>query len=250
MLLLLDVGNSRLKWALVRNNLWTASGAVAKQDIGTLALTQWQSLPRPQYALGVNVAGEAVRVRVEAQLARWKITPYWLGASDYACGVHNVYEKSSQLGADRWAALIAGWQRIRGHCLVVNAGTALTVDALEARQGEGVFRGGLIVPGVRVMRQALADYTAGLRIAPGEFEAFPTSTANAMWTGAIRAACGAIEEMRGTLAQATQGFDRPPVLLTGGSAIELAPYLNEPLTVVDNLVLEGVLAIAAAHSLA
>jgi type III pantothenate kinase len=250
MLLLLDVGNSRLKWALVRANQWIAHGAVAKQDIGTLALTQWQTLPRPQYALGVNVAGEAVRVRVEAQLARWRVQPYWLAAGEHECGLHNQYQPPGQLGSDRWAALIAGWERCRASCLVVNAGTALTVDALQAQGGEGLFRGGLIVPGLRIMRQALADHTAALKLTPGEFRDFPTSTADAVWTGTIRAACGAIEGSRASLAAALDTSDPVPVLLTGGAAAELAPHLNEPVTVVDNLVLEGVLAIAAAHSLA
>src|SRR5438552_6180760 len=159
MLLLLDIGNSRLKWALVRANQWIAHGAVAKQDIGTLALTQWQSLPRPQYALGVNVAGEPVRVRVEAQLARWRVQPYWLVATEQECGVRNGYEKPTQLGSDRWVGLIAAWQRTRAPCLVVNAGTALTIDVLDAESEEGVFRGGIIVPGLRIMRQALADHT-------------------------------------------------------------------------------------------
>jgi len=250
MLLLLDVGNSRLKWGLVRTNHWIAHGAVAKQDIGTLALTQWQNLPRPQYALGVNVAGEAVRVRVEAQLARWRVQPYWLVATEFECGVHNYYHVPAQLGGDRWAGLLAAWQRVQEPCLVVNAGTALTIDVLDAHEGEGRFRGGLIVPGLRIMRQALADYTAALKMAPGEYEVFPTSTANAMWTGAIRAACGAIERSRASLVEATKSTGPVPIILTGGSAIELVPYLSAPLTVVDNLVLEGVLAIAMAHSLA
>lgn len=248
MLLLLDVGNSRLKWALVRANQWIAHGAVAKQDIGTLALTQWQNLPRPQYALGVNVAGEAVRVRVEAQLARWRVQPYWLTATDFECGVRNGYRHPGQLGPDRWMGLLAAWQRMHQPCLVINAGTALTIDVLDAEADVGVFRGGLILPGLRLMRQALADYTAGLKIAPGEFEAFPTSTANAMWTGAIRAARGAIDQTRAELAAATGA--PIPLLMSGGAAMELLSHLSEPLTVADNLVLEGVLAVAAAHALA
>ena len=118
--------------------------------------------------LGVNVAGEAARVRVEAQLARWRLTPEWLTASAAACGVTNRYARPTQLGADRWASLIAAWRRSTATdlfppaCVVVNAGTAVTIDALDAN---GVFHGGLILPGMRLMLEALAEKTAGLKIA-------------------------------------------------------------------------------------
>ena len=72
MLLLLDSGHSRLAWGLASEHGWVAQGAVRNQDIGTLALREWQNLPRPARVIGVNVAGEATRVRVEAQLLRWR----------------------------------------------------------------------------------------------------------------------------------------------------------------------------------
>jgi type III pantothenate kinase len=247
MLLLLDVGNSRLKWALVSGGQWITRGAVAKQDIGALALGQWQNLPRPKAAIGVNVAGEAVRVRVEGQLARWRLRPRWFTATESQCGVRNAYQEPAQLGSDRWAAVVGAWQREHARCIVVNAGTALTIDALDGEEGKGVFRGGLIVPGLRIMRQSLAQNTAALKLLPGEFEAMPTSTANAMWTGAIHAACGSIERLRATLAG---GQELPRCLISGGGAAELAPHLNAPIAVIDNLVLEGVLAMATALPLA
>ena len=124
--------------------------------------------------VGVNVAGEAARVRVEAQLARWRVTPEWLTASAAACGVTNRYARPAQLGADRWASLVAAWRRSTATdlfppaCVVVNAGTAVTIDALDA---DGVFRGGLILPGMRLMLQALAENTAGLKIRAGRVPA-------------------------------------------------------------------------------
>ena len=149
--------------------------------------------------VGVNVAGEAMRVRVEAQLTRWRLTPEWLTATDAACGVTNRYARPAQLGADRWASLVAAWRRSNltdlfpPACIVVNAGTAVTIDALDS---DGVFRGGLILPGIALMLQALAENTSGLRVATGAFREFPDNTADAIFSGAIQAVCGAIEQMR------------------------------------------------------
>jgi hypothetical protein len=146
MILVLDCGNSRFKWGLAGPHGWVSQGNVPNQEIGTLALRDWQNLQRPERVVGVNVAGEALRVRVEAQLVRWRLVREWLIAHEEAAGVYNRYARPSQLGADLWAALVAVRQRVAEElfppaCVVVNAGTALTVDALDA---SGVFRGSII----------------------------------------------------------------------------------------------------------
>ncbi|MGA8034310.1 MAG: type III pantothenate kinase [Casimicrobiaceae bacterium] len=243
--LVIDVGNSRMKWGLRGPRGWIAQGAVANQDIGSLAVRDWQTLERPARAVGVNVAGEAARVRVEGQLARWRLTMEWQQASAQAGGVVNRYANPARLGADRWASLVAARRRetARGApprpAIVVNAGTAVTVDALDA---DGVFHGGLIVPGIHLMLQSLADNTAALRVTPGRFQDFPTSTPDALRTGALQAVCGAIEQMRAKLAR-----DGAEVVcyLAGGGAQDIAPHLSPPLERVDNLVLEGVLVLAS-----
>ena len=243
-ILVIDVGNSRMKWGLFGPHGWVEIGATPNSDIGTLALRDWHNLARPLRAVGVNVAGEAARVRVEAQLTRWRLVPEWLTARESACGVTNRYARPSQLGADRWASLIAAWQRSNvtdlfpPACVVVNAGTAVTVDALDEH---GVFRGGLILPGMRLMLQTLAENTAALKSAPGEFREFPDNTADALHSGAMQAICGAIEQMR-------RQIDTNPaqvrVYIAGGAAAEIARRLSPPVEVVDNLVLDGVLALA------
>ena len=244
-ILVIDVGNSRMKWAMRGPSGWTARGAVANQDIGSLAVRDWQNLERPARAVGVNVAGEAARVRVEGQLGRWRLPVEWLTATTEAGGVFNRYRVPSQLGADRWVSLVAARRRAvaanesvpRG-CVVANVGTAVTIDALD---GDGVFRGGLILPGIDLMLRALADNTAGLRTPPGSFHDFPTTTADALFSGAVQAACGAIEQMRSRV----RGHG-PEVTcyLAGGSAPDLAPHLAAPVELVENLVLEGVLVLA------
>jgi type III pantothenate kinase len=243
--LVLDVGNSRTKWGLHSGRGWITFGAIPNADVGTLALREWQNLPRPLSIVGVNVAGERARLRVEAQLARWRVTPQWLTASAAAGGVVNGYTRPGQLGADRWAALVAARQRALAQApppsvVVVNAGTAVTVDALDAG---GVFRGGIILPGMRLMLQALAENTAGLKVAPGSYQDFPTSTPDALYSGAVQAVAGAIGQVSARLA-GDAGEVR--CLLAGGAAREIAPHLGAAVEVVDNLVLEGVLALADA----
>jgi type III pantothenate kinase len=240
--LVLDVGNSRTKWGLHGIRGWLAFGATPNSEIGTLALRDWQNLPRPERIVGVNVAGEPARVRTEAQLARWRVAPTWLTASAAAAGVVNTYAPPESLGADRWAALVAARKRARAldpvpSMVVVNAGTAVTIDALDA---DGVFRGGLILPGPRVMLQALAERTAGLKVAPGRYRDFPTCTGDALYSGAIHAVTGAIGGMLARLS------GEPRCLIAGGAAAEIAPYVGITAEVVDNLVLEGVLELAEA----
>lgn len=245
--LAVDVGNSRLKWALVGTRGVLAYGAVPNAEIGTLAVRDWQNLPRPARAVGVNVAGEAARVRVEGQLARWRLMAEWIMPTAQACGVVNGYAVAGQLGPDRWASLVAARQRLLQDgpprtAIVVNAGTAVTIDALDEH---GVFRGGMILPNMRLMLRALAENTSALKIPAGHFAEFPSNTADALYTGALQAICGAIELARGRLP-----FDGQPAkcFLAGGGAADIAPHLTGVVELVDNLVLEGVLVLADAEA--
>jgi type III pantothenate kinase len=184
-------------------------------------------------------------VRVEGQLTRWRIGMEWLVPNARACGVTNRYEQPSQLGADRWASCVAARLRalradtVAQPIIVVNAGTAVTIDSVDA---DGVFRGGMILPNMRLMLRVLAENTAALKVPPGRFEAFPTNTSDGLYTGALHAVCGAIE-----LARARLSSQATPVrcYLAGGAAPEIGPHLAAPVELVDNLVLEGVLAIAS-----
>ena len=242
--LVLDLGNSRLKWGLHGTRGWMGFGATPNNEIGTLALREWQNLPRPLRVIGVNVAGEPARVRLEAQVARWRLVPQWLTASAEACGVINGYEAPTQLGADRWASLVAARQRTLeseaqpSPAVVINAGTAVTIDALDEH---GRFPGGLIVPGVRLMLRSLAENTAALKVAQGAFSEYPANTPDAIYSGALHAIVGAIELVRMRL---EHDGKIAKCFLAGGAAPEIAPHLNGPVEVVDNLVLEGVLILA------
>ena len=132
-----------------------------------------------------------------------------------------------------------GDQRGPGHKLVVNAGTALTVDALTAA---GRFLGGLIVPGPALMRRSLDRGTAGLRLTEGELRDLPTSTPEAITSGAIQACVGAVERLG--KAMAAHGAPPDRIILSGGAAAEIAASLPIAATLHEHLVLDGLVLIA------
>ncbi len=226
-ILCLDAGNSRLKCGLFDGKRWRMQG-VLNYDAFDDLMTELSEAPTRIVAC--NVAGEAVRLRIEALAAGLGCPLDWLTSSAAACGVSNAYDNPAQLGADRWAALIGARSLHAGPAVVVMAGTATTVDALD---GDGCFRGGLILPGLALMRAALARNTADLPHAAGHYQSLPTNTDDAIVSGAIHATLGAIERMRTTLGKDSL------CLLSGGAAGELAPHLELPQQQIDNLVLEG-----------
>ncbi len=236
--LLLDVGNSRLKWGVAEGGRWLAQGAFAHEEAWDFA----RVLPPPGQigaALGVNVAGEAAMARLDEDLAPWALRVAWLQPTAQACGVTNRYALA-QLGADRWAAVLGAWHLHPAATLVVTAGTATTIDVL---QGDGVFAGGLIVPGLELMKRALAGNTAQLPFADGERVALPTRTVDAIHMGCLHAQAGAIERMFREIAEAPDAV----CLINGGAAPVIAPLLDIPCRLVDNLVLEGVAVAATAR---
>jgi len=255
--LAIDIGNTRLKWALFAQPLPGAvpldHGAVFLETIDDLAETDWARLPPPSEMLGCVVAGEAVRRRVEEQMEMWDVTPRWVVSANAEAGVVNGYDHPSRLGADRWVALVGARARVMAAAaaaasaprpaLVVMVGTAVTVDALDAG---GRFLGGLILPGFGLMLRALEMGTAGLKVPTGETVEFPTNTSDALMSGGVFAITGAVERQYRHLREHA-GVD-PLVLITGGAAPKLAPTLDLPFEVVDNLLFEGLLGLERARS--
>lgn len=238
--LAIDAGNTRIKWGLRVGDAWAARGATATAEAAKLG-RDWPALPPGTRALGSNVGGLAVQQRIYAACARHDLVLALIAARGEQLGVRSAYRDPGQLGSDRWAALVAARHAAAVSQLVVNAGTALTVDALTA---DGLFAGGLIVPGTALMRRALGGGTAQLRQTEGAFDPLPRSTPDAITTGAVQAAVGAVLRMREAMAQA--GFAPERIVLSGGGAAELAPHLPMPVTIDDNLVLDGLVLIARA----
>jgi type III pantothenate kinase len=237
-ILAIDAGNSRIKWGVHEDGSWRVQGWIATGQPARLT-REWNRLEPPEAIVATNVAGERVMRSIAAAARRLGRHVRFVKSAASQCGVRNSYDRPAQLGADRWAALIGARHLHRGPCVVVNAGTTMTADALAA---DGVFLGGMIVAGTDLMRAALARNTAQLRPRGGKFTFFPARTADAIESGAINALAGAVERMLGFMREA--GQESPLAMLSGGAAQQIAPHLNGTVEVVDNLVLEGLVRIA------
>jgi type III pantothenate kinase len=243
-ILAIDAGNSRLKWGVFdADGELRAHGICPNMELGTEAPVAWGACKR---AVISNVAGEAIAEKLNVLLRPLDIPTHWIAASTQACSVKNSYTNPQQLGTDRWAALIAAWRHYHAPCVVVNAGTALTVDALGVDKvtGHGIFLGGLIVPGFNLMRTSLIKATAGINEAAGSAQDFPVNTADALYGGILSAIVGAVESMVTKLQR--REAESPRCVVTGGDATLLAEALKDSgmannVVIADNLVLQGLL---------
>ncbi len=219
MIVLLDVGNSRVKlgWHHPTMGREPTVHAIALSPLGQLPelLQRWlAALPmQPTAACGVNVAGPVVAERLETALRQAGCTIQWTLPADTLLGVRNAYDLPAQLGADRWAALLG----LAGHftsahppLVLATFGTATTIDTLSQ---DNVFEGGLILPGPALMRQSLAQGTANLPLASGAENDFPKHTLQAISTGVIAAQMGAVWRQC-TITE--QRYGQAPVLCVSG----------------------------------
>lgn len=245
MLLVVDIGNTRTKWALVdAEGKFSEVESCFNADIATSSLPQDAAQARK--VVIANVATEAVAHHITQVLQALNLEFHFVTASMQACGVINGYQKPYTLGADRWAALIAAWHIQQQATIVVNAGTAITIDALIADNtndstGEkGLFLGGTIMPGLRLMHESLSHNAALLNMPSGAMSAFPNNTQDAMQTGCINAASGAVLIMHQQLE--THCGAVPKVVISGGDANKIAEALKPNLKqviIAKNLVLQG-----------
>lgn len=246
--LALDIGNTRLKWALYSaprpNAALLAQGVEFLENIDKLAEGDWRALPAPQHILGCVVAGDAIRRRVLEHMERWDVVPQWVVAREEEAGLRNGYDHPARLGADRWVAMIGAYHRMRAQgaprpMVVVMVGTAVTVEAVDA---QGRFLGGLILPGHGIMLRALESGTAGLHVPTGQVTPFPTNTSDALTSGGTYAIAGAVECMVQHVRQ--HCGQEPHCTMTGGAAWKMAPSMTRPFELVDNLIFDGLLCMA------
>jgi len=268
MLLTIDAGNTRTKWAVFNHTgEITQQGACLNEALATADLSP-QSLNYERVVIS-NVAGKQHAAQLAKKLAPYNLPVHWVRAGIEACNVFNAYSEPEILGTDRWAALIAAWRMKRSPCVVVNAGTAVTIDALapkidenalapgidkvaltsSASEQQGEFLGGMILPGLDLMRKSLGLATAQLPkngTLQGANERdladiFAKNTTQAINAGALRAITGAVMLMANALAQKCE--QKPCVILSGGNALAIQNNLADTVTnqviIVDNLVLQG-----------
>jgi len=251
MLLTIDAGNTRTKWAVFnRHGEITHHGVCANEQLSGIDLSP--KVLGYERVIISNVAGKVHAACLEKLLAKHHQLVLWVTAGPEACNVTNGYTEPETLGTDRWAALIAAWHNKHAACVVVNAGTAVTVDALHGVAGskqQGEFLGGMILPGIRLMQASLGLGTAQLPLhntmqesaENSPVDIFAKSTAQAMDAGTLNAITGAIERMAAALE--TQCWQTPFIILSGGDADVIQRCLTDrvtnPTVIIDNLVLNG-----------
>ncbi|SEN22093.1 type III pantothenate kinase [Nitrosomonas marina] len=238
--LAVDSGNSFLKWAFFKNGRKLELNRVSNRELHNL-YSDWRLLRQPDTIVVSHVSGHDVQNQLAQLFNMWNIQPNWIKALPRQCGVINNYTDPAQLGSDRWAALIAAWNKFRDACLVVNIGTAQTIDVLSS---EGVFLGGMIVPGPYTLKKSI-QYATQISLENDNycFQIFPTNTTDAIYSGIIQALVGSIERtMR--LFQQCQGYSIKHCVISGGGHAELLPHIDLKYIVIENLVLEGLLLIA------
>jgi type III pantothenate kinase len=252
MLLLVDAGNTRIKWALMARAAladaplghWSSYGTVRREDLEQLSQA-WRGAGIA-HVLVSNVAGSETSELLENLLLRAagiKPVPIeWFKSVASLAGVRNGYRNPGQLGSDRFAAAIGAHALYPGRALtIVTCGTATTIDAVTA---DGVFLGGMILPGLATMARSLAVSTAQLpQIAEqlGSIAAFPDNTDDAIAAGCVAAQAGAIERAFAAHARQQGGAQ---CIISGGAAAMIAPHLSIPCDKVENLVLTGLQAVA------
>ena len=249
MILAIDAGNSRVKWGWLEHDGAAGSTELRWSSVATVSLIEFAASSdhvnpfsvtheAPESIVISNVAGDGAHQLLVNWTSIFDAEPLWLRGEAERCGVRSRYERPEQLGPDRWAALVAARGLHSGACLVVNAGTATTVDMLAA---DGTFLGGAILPGVELMRFVLHEHTGRLPIQEGNYRDMPRNTLDAIETGCRHAQAGAIER----LYRAFRELDANPLcVVSGGAGHSLMDQLSAPRRYVENLVLDGLARIA------
>ena len=239
--LLIDLGNSRLKWAQQAPGLWRTEAAPLDKDMPSLIGRLWRDMAAPQKIVLCSVSTSERMHALERWIqARWSVTPRVVRTQAEQLGVQNRYRQPEQLGVDRWVALIGARGLTTSAACVVDCGTAVTVDALSA---DGEFLGGAVFPGLRLLRNSLVQGTAGIPATEGDAtDCLARSTADGVAAGTLFGLAGAVErlidEYRHSLGETTRVF------LTGGDAPALSARLRAAHTPVPDLVLKGLARIA------
>ncbi|MEQ1636777.1 MAG: type III pantothenate kinase [Methylococcales bacterium] len=238
MKLLVDIGNTRLKWAIADDNTLTLADPLLLQapTFKESLLKQWWMLPKTPIELAISCVSHAELLQQVILLAQelWPMIKLVIPkAQAYALGVTNAYLEPEKLGVDRWLALLAVRQLYQQPACVIDCGTAITVDFMNA---QGQHLGGVISPGLTLMKRALASGTEQLSYAENTYTAeLAKHTQAAIYSGTLYAAVGLIEK------SLNRQEGRFKVFMTGGDAAVIAAELAAETIVYENLVFQGLL---------
>ena len=247
MMLLLDVGNTSVKWGVSNARTIEASGCFVHRGnkINELADQSWAELQTPAGVCVANVAGEQLQQQLSDWISdRWGIVPEFMVTTAQACGVSNAYAVPEDLGIDRWAALVGAHHHIDGNTCIADCGTAITLDLLEAT---GRHRGGMILPGIEMLQQMLLKNTAmksdswSLDVAT----LFSMRTDDAVNSGSLYMAVATIDRVIADMAGELGA--QPQVVITGGDAGRIQTLLACSVRHDPELVLKGLAMLAGEH---
>lgn len=237
MRLLLDLGNTRVKWGLVDAD-GRVTGVVAHDwdaDLDTALRQAWERLPRPHGIWAASVVDADREARIAAALPPAFGAVNWVRTPAAGCGVRIAYADPASMGVDRFLGMLAAHAGGCAPCVLASAGTAMVLDALAA---DGRHLGGLIAPGARLMQQSVLDATARVRPqSSGKVVMAASNTADALASGSWQACAALVDRFVAGMADALDGD--PVLLLGGGDAKTLAPLIEHSITLHPDAVLKG-----------
>jgi type III pantothenate kinase len=248
MILVIDVGNTRLKWAWLTSTGLSDQQAIVHRDAkpGIWTAAVFESGQKPSRVLISNVAGPKM-AKTLTQLAKkeFGVKVQFVTAAQEFHGLTNGYLDPTLLGADRWLALIGAWTLARSALCVVDAGTAVKVDSVD---GQGQHLGGLIAPGIHMMREALMNHTSDIAKAaehstPSLAGVLANNTVGAVSRGAVFALAGMADRAAEVIEQSTGA--KPKLFITGGDAGMITGIMRAHGEIVPDLVLQGLAVIAS-----
>lgn len=239
MKLLVDIGNSRVKWAVMDQNGLNETQYFQRSKTGIKAALNkaWKNLTDIEAIYVANVAGEKLAQQLSEWTEKhWQLSPSFITSEKKRFGVTNAYDDPEKLGVDRWLSLIAARQHARQTQCVIDCGTAMTIDIVN---NTGQHQGGMILPGLGLMRNSLATHTDALTEMPDEkeFKTLATNTFSAIQAGTLYSISATLERIIHDLKQTFNNQIR--FIITGGDAEQLLKLLPDDINYYPNIVLKG-----------
>lgn len=248
MKLLVDIGNTRLKWQAIEQGLVIKRGHLLHGgiDLNALGDRLWKNLRKPKQILIANVAGSVIQAALATWFKQhWNMSAHFVRSEVCQFGICNAYEQPHTLGVDRWVAMIGCRQLQQVNSVIIDCGTAVTVDALRS---DGQHLGGVILPGLRLMQEALYKKTSQINDRDlGDVVFLGRNTHDCIWGGTVHAIAASLDRFSAYMAEhmANTHPGETIAFLTGGNAELLHPYLEREYQLEPDLIFYGLKRISA-----
>lgn len=236
--LIIDIGNSSIKWACYGKALERGAAIPLVLPLAGCLEAAWNDLPAPQGVFVSNVAGQNIADEIMNYCREhWTLTPVFMTVTRDCNGLVNGYAEIGQLGVDRWLAMLASWSRYNTSLCVVDCGSAVTLDIVLA---DGRHQGGYVIPGAYLMQEILIRNTSGIRAVPGEVAGTGPgdNTQSCLRNGTHFAVAAFIDRV---VADCESHYgDKFQCLITGGGAAAAVKLVSVPCIHEPDLVLQGI----------